>query len=114
MADKPTRQATIDRKPAFEASLLKFARRDSNIMARLATFIAMKASRPPVALPRGMRDHALGGVLSGFSECHLAADACLLYTDSGGVVTLIEIVDHDEMQGPKAKAVAKRNAAFRR
>jgi addiction module RelE/StbE family toxin len=111
MAGKPIRKATFVFKPAFEQSLQTFARRDPQVTKNLAAFITAKTERPPVPLSRGMRDHSLTGQLSAFKECHLAGDACLIYTDKADVVTLLIIVDHDDMYGPKSKALAKRIAA---
>lgn len=113
---KPQAQArpvTFNRTAAFEESFPRFAKRDSVVMKNFAVFLEAKGQRPPGPLPRGMRDHALTGLLSGFKECHLAGDACLLYTDKGGVVTLILVCDHDDMYGPKAKSMAKRIEPFR-
>lgn len=112
--NKPqARQVTFARTAAFEDSFPRFAKRDSVVMKNFAVFLENKAQRPPAPLPRGMRDHALTGLLSGFKECHLAGDACLIYTDKGGAVTLILVCDHDDMYGPKAKSMVKRIEPFR-
>lgn len=107
---KPTvpRKAKFEFKPAFEASLQAHIKRSPAVSAALQAFITAKLDRPPQPLSRGMRDHMLVGQLAGYRECHLAGDSCLLYTDKADVVTLLLVVDHDDMMGPKAKALVKK------
>lgn len=103
-----SRKARFEFKPAFEESLARHVKRTPAVSAALQAFITAKMERPPLALPRGMRDHALTGGLAAFKECHLGHDSCLLYTDKGDVVTLVLIVDHDEMSRTRAKSLTKR------
>lgn len=104
------KQATINPQPLFQETFSKMVQKNPSIAAALKNFLDFKIERPPLALPRGMRDHKLNPPLDGFSECHLSGNACLIYTDKGGIVTLIAVVDHDEMQGGKVKALAKKIA----
>jgi addiction module RelE/StbE family toxin len=67
-----------------------------------------------VTLPRGLRDHTLGGRLKNFRQCHLAGDACLIYTDRNDVITLVIVCDHDDLAGGKEKALARKLTPFRR
>lgn len=76
------------------------------------TFVRAKIERPPADLPRGMRDHHLTGDLAGFRECHLAADILLIYTDKNNVVRPLLICRHDDLYGPRAKALKKKIRTF--
>ncbi len=103
-----TKQARIEFQPLFTETFERMLVKSPSIGAALQNFISFKSERPPLALPRGMRDHKLNPPLDRFSECHLSGNACLIYTDKNGVVTLIAVVDHDEMMGGKVKALAKK------
>lgn len=113
MATNKTRQAQILPAPGFYETLADFQRRFPAISTTFGAFLTAKIQRPPAMLSRGMRDHTLGGVLAGFRECHLAHDACLIYTDKNDVVTLVTILDHDDMSGAKARAAARKFAPYR-
>lgn len=104
------RKAEFKESPFFQDDLSRFAAKNPAVEKAFVHFLTMKAERPPVALPRGMRDHKLQPPLDGFSECHLSGNACLIYTDKNNVVTLIAVVDHDDMMGGKVKALAKKIA----
>lgn len=104
------RQAEFKFSPFFNDDFSRMVAKNPAIEKTFQNFIAFKTERPPLALPRGMRDHKLNPPLDGFSECHLSGNACLIYTDKNGVVMLIAVVDHDDMMGGKVKALAKKIA----
>lgn len=117
----PTGEARIDFKPgfreAFEAENIGLARTPhprtggsvTALERALETFLEHKITRPPQPLPRRFRDHALGGALSRYRECHLAGDTLLIYRDERGVVSLFTVVDHDdELRGGRGRALARR------
>lgn len=74
----------------------------------LATFLEHKEERPPRRLPSRFRDHMLGGNLDRYRECHLAGDVLVIYRDAGGVVSVLALVDHDELRGGRGRALARR------
>lgn len=82
------------------------------IVEAFHAFVRCKIKRPPAELPRSMRDHHLTGDLSGFRECHLAADILLIYTDKNNVVRPLLICQHDDLYGPRGKALKKRVREF--
>ena len=104
------RKADFKETPFFQADLARYAANNPAVEKAYFNFLTMKSERPPLALPRGMRDHKLNPPLDGFSECHLSGNACLIYTDKNNIVTLITVVDHDDMMGGKVKALAKKIA----
>jgi len=53
-----------------------------------------------------MRDHALSGRLKGIRECHLDDDVLLLYTHENDVVRMLVICSHDDIRGPRERAVS--------
>ncbi len=106
VAPAPKRVATFVRAEGFQDSYDDCLKRLPKIREKLGVFMAAKAKRPPDPLPSGFRDHRLHGRLSDFSEYHLDGDACLIYQDAVGKVTLLRIVTHDEMKGPRAKKLA--------
>lgn len=82
------------------------------IVETLHAFVRCKIERPPTDLPRSMRDHHLTCDLSGFRKCHLAADILLIYTDKNNVVRPLLICQHDDLYGPRGKALKKRVREF--
>jgi len=73
----------------------------------MRTFNDCKRSIPPKPLPRGMKDHKLEGPLKEYRECHLDGDVLLIYRPlPGGAIKLLRICDHDDIAGPKGKALA--------
>lgn len=102
------RKARFVRAAEFQPSFDEFAARLPKIGERLRTFLEFKEERPPRQLPKGFYDHALNGRLEGLSECHLDGDACLIYTDHDDVVTLICVIDHSELKGPRERSLGKR------
>ena len=74
----------------------------------MTEFDRCKRAVPPESLPPGMQDHKLTGLLAGFSECHLDDDVLLIYKpQSGGAIKLLRVCTHDDLKGPRAKALAK-------
>ena len=104
---RPT-TATFEESPLFELSLARALKRDSSILASYALFKQHKASRPPAVLPGSMSDHKLNPPLAKYSECHLSADECLIYTDKNNVVKVIIIVPHAALRGPRQKSLANK------
>jgi len=74
----------------------------------MTTFDRCKRAIPPEPLPAKMNDHKLGGPFAGFMECHLDDDALLIYkTMSNGAIKLYRMCSHDDLKGPKTKALIK-------
>jgi len=71
-------------------------------------FNEYKRETPPKPLPLEMRDHSLSGRLAGIRECHLDDDVLLLYTHKDNVVSLLLVCAHDDLCGPREKALSKR------
>jgi addiction module RelE/StbE family toxin len=113
MTTSSSRTARLAFDPDFDKILTKFCKKHPGVAAAYGQFLMAKLKRPPEPLKRSMRDHKLSGPLNGFWECHLAGDACLLYTDRGDVVTVIAIVDHDDMEGPKGRSIAAKFSHYR-
>jgi mRNA interferase YafQ len=83
---------------AFKSDALKEA---------MKAFNEHKRANPPKPLPRGMKDHKLTGPLKDYMECHLEGDALLIYKPlPGGAIKLMRICTHDEIRGPRGKALA--------
>jgi addiction module RelE/StbE family toxin len=66
-----------------------------------------KGKIPPERLPGTMRDHALGGALSGFKECHLDGDVLLIYTHERDEVMLYRVCTHADIAGKNSKKMAR-------
>jgi mRNA-degrading endonuclease YafQ of YafQ-DinJ toxin-antitoxin module len=101
------RTALFEESPLFEPSFEKAIGRDKSVLQNFVTFKNAKSKRPPDALPNGMRDHKLNPPLGKYSQCHLAADECLVYSDKNNIVKMIVIVPHDMLKGPRQKALSK-------
>lgn len=104
--------ARFDPTDEFQKLYRSFRDRHPAIVEPFHTFVRRKIERPPADLPRGMRDHHLTGDLAGFRECHLAADILLIYTDKNNVVRPLLICQHDDLYGPRGKAVKRRIREF--
>jgi addiction module RelE/StbE family toxin len=79
----------------------------------LKTFVECKRHKPPRPLPERFKDHQLKGALSWCRECHLAPDTLLLYTLDAAALTLLAVVDHDELAGPRGRALARQLRSLR-
>lgn len=90
----------------FQKSFDEFVEPGSKRADRFRDFMEKKGKIPPERLPGTMRDHALGGALAGFKECHLDGDVLLVYTHENDVVTLYIVCDHETLSN--SKALAKR------
>ena len=74
----------------------------------MTVFNECKRSKPPKALPRGMKDHKLKGALKDYMECHLDGDILLIYKYlPGGAIKLLRVCAHDDLHGGKGSALAK-------
>jgi addiction module RelE/StbE family toxin len=106
MADKPEQNES--QWPAaigFKDSWKKF--RSDALKEAMKTFNDCKRSMPPKPLPRGMKDHKLEGPLKDYRECHLDDDVLLIYRPlSNGAIKLLRVCTHDDIEGPKGKALA--------
>jgi len=90
----------------FKKSWQKF--KTDALCEAMATFDRCKRAIPPEPLPAKMKDHNLKGPLKGFSECHLDDDALLIYKPAPkGAIKLFRVCTHDDLDGPKAKVLAK-------
>lgn len=96
----------------FQASLLAMLPKVPDLSDRLKRFIAIKLPNP---MDRhalvGKHDRPFTGPLVGFWHCHLAADAILIYRLHNRCVQLNMICQHADIEGKRAKAVAKRLAS---
>jgi len=108
--EKPKKAKFDQEKGMFKESFSEHRKRSPNLVEKITKFRDAKEHRPPLPLPNGFNDHKLGGVLAGLSECHLAEDSCLIYTDKNDVVTTIIIVNHDQIipGSAKEKALAQK------
>ena len=105
--NKPV-EAQFVRSPDFQESFDEAKARFPKIEERLAVFLEHKRERPPRPLPKSFSDHHLAGRLAGHSECHLGPNVCLMYSDQDHIVKLNLVVTHDELHGPREKALAKK------
>jgi mRNA interferase YafQ len=108
MAEKPKQEQEETEwqlAPGFKASWKKF--KSDALDEAMKTFNEYKRSTPTKTLPRGMKDHKLSGPLKDFRECHLDGNILLIYRAlPGGAIKLVRVCDHDDIEGPKAKAMA--------
>jgi mRNA interferase YafQ len=106
MADKPERnEVEWPLALGFKDSWKRF--KTKALDEAMRTFDDCKRSIPPRPLPRGMKDHKLGGPLKEYRECHLEGDVLLIYKPlPTGVIKLLRVCTHDEITGPKGKALA--------
>ncbi|MDA0239694.1 MAG: type II toxin-antitoxin system YafQ family toxin [Proteobacteria bacterium] len=105
MAGDRLRVAKFIRTELFEETLQAFITKTPAVRERLKDFVAAKKRRPP---GKFSNEHGLHRKLEGINECHLDADACLLYTDKDDTVTLLGVFSHDEITGKRAKSLAKK------
>ncbi len=104
MADKP-REATFTPTALFEKTFRAHADNNADVEERFKDFVKSKKERPP---GKYNREHKLNPPFKGISECHLAGNSCLLFSDKGDVVTLYCVATHDEMKGKRGKRLAKK------
>jgi mRNA interferase YafQ len=106
MAEKPKREETKwQLARGFKDSWKKF--KSDSLDEAMTAFNDCKRSIPAKALPRGMKDHKLSGPLKDFMECHLEGNTLLIYKSlPGGAIKLMRVCDHDDIKGPKGKALA--------
>jgi mRNA interferase YafQ len=92
--------------PGFKES---WKRHKSEVVSEAMTeFNRCKRSKPPERLPRGMKDHKLEGPLKDYRECHLDGDVLLIYKPlPGGAIKLLQVCTHDDIRGPRARALAE-------
>lgn len=100
-------EAQFVKASGFDKSFKKQAKRAPSLKKAFATFVNAKRKRPPEQLPPGFREHKLSGKLSRFSEVHLGVDSLLIFTDSGGTVTLYKVVSHKDVAGTRQQSLAK-------
>lgn len=105
MVGDGVRKAKFTKDPDFEESFKRLSQEVPSIRERMKDFVAAKTKRPP---ERFSNEHKLNAPLDGISECHLAGDCCLLFTDKDDVVSLLALCTHDEISGKRAKALAKK------
>jgi mRNA-degrading endonuclease YafQ of YafQ-DinJ toxin-antitoxin module len=102
-------QAKWELAPGFKASWKRYLALSPGIKDAMTEFDQCKRSVPPLRLPGKMKEHKLDGPLKGFYDCHLADDVILIYKPiAGGAYKLIELCDHADLKGPKAKALIAR------
>ena len=106
MADKPSlNECEWEAAPGFGDSWKKH--KSDFLVEAMKVFNDCKRSIPPKSLPRGMSDHKLEGALKDFRECHLEGDVLLIYQPiAGGAIKLCRVCTHDDIRGPKGKALA--------
>lgn len=105
-APATVRTAKIVESAVFRESLAKF--QGPSVLNRLQEFLVAKSQRPPASIVGGgLMDHKLSDALNGYRDAHLDTNAVLIYTDASDVVTLLKVVNHDEMLGPRSRALAK-------
>ncbi len=106
MAKKPKREETKwELAPGFKASWVKY--KSDALDEAIKTFNKHKRAVPVEPLPPGMKDHKLTGPLSDYRECHLEGNVLLVYKMlPGGAIKLMRVCDHDDIKGPKGKALA--------
>jgi addiction module RelE/StbE family toxin len=107
MATKPkSNQVDWELAAGFSATWKKF--KCDALDDAMKVFNERKRSIPPLPLPKGMKDHKLNGRLSNYWECHLAGNALLIYKPlPGGAIKLFRVCTHDEIKGPRGKALAE-------
>lgn len=91
--------------PLFEETFEQAVSETPAVKERFKDFLAAKKQRPP---QKFSNDHKLHPPFDGMSECHLAGDACLIYSDNNDVVTLLAVCKHDDLKGKRAKSLAKK------
>jgi mRNA interferase YafQ len=106
MAKEPAREETEWQLAlGYKDSWRKF--KSEALNKAITTFNECKRCLPVKPLPRGMRDHKLSGPLKDFRECHLDGNILLIYKPlPGGAIKLMRVCDHDDIEGPKAQAMA--------
>jgi mRNA interferase YafQ len=104
--DKPEpKQTQWDSAKGFKASWRKF--KSDALKEAMKVFNECKRAKPPKHLPRSMKDHRLTGPLKDYMECHLEGDILLIYKPlAGGTIKLMRVCTHDEIKGPRGKALA--------
>jgi mRNA-degrading endonuclease YafQ of YafQ-DinJ toxin-antitoxin module len=95
----------------FQASLITMLPKVPDLPDRLKRFISIKLPNP---MDRnalvGKHDRPFTGPLVGFWHCHLAPDAILIYRLQNRSVQLVAICQHADIEGKRAKTMAKRLA----
>lgn len=97
--------------PGFKEAWKHYSKLYPSIKEAMTEFNKCKRDTPPRQLPKKMKDHKLGGPLKEFMDCHLDEDVILIYKNkSGGAIKLLLICQHKDLEGPRAKDLAKRLA----
>jgi mRNA interferase YafQ len=91
---RPRRHRTIERTKAFDRDLKRLAKqgKDLDLLG-----VVIERLRMGETLPTENHDHALGGDLKGFRDCHIAPDWVLIYSLSDDVLFLARTGSHAEV-----------------
>ena len=91
---RPRRERTIERTKAFDRDLKRLAKQGKDLDLLGLVIERLRVGEP---LPPHNRDHALGGDLIGFRDCHVAPDWVLIYALSDEVLFLARTGSHAEV-----------------
>jgi len=94
----------------FKQSLFEHMAKDPAVKESIKKFRDLKKEIPP---KRFKGEHRLNPPLNGFSECHLGGNSAMIYTYKDDTYTLVIVVDHSELKGPKQKNLNDRIKDYR-
>jgi mRNA-degrading endonuclease YafQ of YafQ-DinJ toxin-antitoxin module len=101
----------ISRTDLFDTSFQAMLTKVPDLRERLTRFTAIKLPNPLSATAQaGKHDRPFTAVLVGFWHCHLAADLILIYRLHNRCVQLVLLCQHADIEGKRAKAMAKKLA----
>src|SRR4051794_32043934 len=90
----PRRERTIERTKAFDRDLKRLAKQGKDLDVLNEVIELLRRGEP---LQARHRDHALGGDLKGFRDCHVAPDWVLIYAVDPDALYLARTGSHAEV-----------------
>jgi mRNA interferase YafQ len=88
---------SLERRVRFKRDYKREKKRDPGLDALLVETLTLLVT--DAELPQRLRDHPLGGVWSGYRDCHLRPDLVLIYRKTEAALSLVRLGSHSELFG---------------